>query len=147
MDSHTLNQKQGEERAEGEEQAWEQVSEEGLGNQLYRKRFVSHRLRRARQVWAPRYFHIKENRQKATVFLDTSDTQMLLLTALFPSSPSFSCQCIYTRTPLAHCSPGFAFSYRVFPHQGSITDPRTSWTQELPYERKFSACGLGGPHF
>ena len=34
MDSHTLNQTQGEERAEGEEQAWEQVSEEGLGNQL-----------------------------------------------------------------------------------------------------------------
>ena len=45
INSHTLNQIQ-EQRAEGE-QAWEQVSEEGLGNQLYRKRFVSHRLRRA----------------------------------------------------------------------------------------------------
>ena len=147
MDSRTLNQKQGEERAEGEEQAWEQVSEEGLGNQLYRKHSVSHRLRRVRQVWAPHYFQIKENRQKVTVFLDTSDTQTLLLTALFPSSPSFSCQCTYTRTPLAHCSPGFAFSCRVFPHQGSITDPGTSWTQELPYELKFSACGLGSSHF
>ena len=124
MDSHTLNQTQGEERAEGEEQAWEQVSEEGLGNQLYRKRFVSHRLGRARQVWAPRYFPIKENRQKATVFSDTPVTQALLLAALFPSSPSFSCHC--TRTPLAHCSPGFALSRRVFSHQGSITDPGTS---------------------
>ena len=104
-----LNQRIKEKRkkAEDEEKLWENVPEEVLANQLNTKCSLPCCFRIIRPASVLCCFQIKENRQKVAVFLDTSDTSVLLLIASFTLS---LCTTTHSQlAPLTHSSLGFSF--------------------------------------